>query len=265
MKPHVKKVLNLWKETVSAEKSTFASYQLSPQLRNFAALFAPGLFYYYVLNFPRLELEFVHEGSREVLGIEPEDVTMENLIGFLAAEEREPMAQKEAVVVDFFWNYLDPGEALFYKSVYFFKIVDADGKKRNMLHQATVLTLTDNNEPEYVMVVHTDVSHLKFIDTKKVSFVSLHGKQSYFDVEIIKQRFDPKSVKRKKTLLKDSLTKREKEIIRLIGQGYRAEKIADELNISVHTVRTHRKNILNKSDCKNITELVAKCLIEGTI
>ena len=73
------------------------------------------------------------------------------------------MAQKESVVVDFSLNYLSPEEIYFYKSVYFFRIQDTKGRYHDMLHQASVLTLTKHNKPKHFMVVHTGFSHLKFI------------------------------------------------------------------------------------------------------
>lgn len=54
--------------------------------------------------------------------------------------------------------------------------------------------------------------------------------------------------------LYNNLTLREKEIIKLIAQGYTTKKIADELFISSRTVETHRKHILHKFGvCKSIS------------
>ncbi|MCT1524355.1 helix-turn-helix transcriptional regulator [Sphingobacterium hotanense] len=47
-----------------------------------------------------------------------------------------------------------------------------------------------------------------------------------------------------------ALTKREKEIIRFIANGASSKEIADSLFVSVHTINTHRKNIIQKLDCK---------------
>ena len=53
-----------------------------------------------------------------------------------------------------------------------------------------------------------------------------------------------------------SLTKQEKEIVRLISKGYTYKQISDTLFISSHTVRVHRKNIYKKLDINNTTGLV---------
>ena len=52
------------------------------------------------------------------------------------------------------------------------------------------------------------------------------------------------------------LSDREIDIIRLLAKGLTSTEIADELFISEHTVRTHRKNILKKTNFANTSQLV---------
>tara|TARA_R110000850_G_scaffold140476_2_gene261904 strand:- start:1039 stop:1488 length:450 start_codon:yes stop_codon:yes gene_type:complete len=53
-----------------------------------------------------------------------------------------------------------------------------------------------------------------------------------------------------------TLTKKEKEIVKLILDGKESKEIAENLNISVNTVGTHRKNILKKLNARNVGEMV---------
>jgi DNA-binding CsgD family transcriptional regulator len=53
-----------------------------------------------------------------------------------------------------------------------------------------------------------------------------------------------------------SLTKKEKEIVKLILDGKESKEVSSSLNISVNTVGTHRKNILRKLGAKNVGEMV---------
>lgn len=53
--------------------------------------------------------------------------------------------------------------------------------------------------------------------------------------------------------------------IKGVVQGYTSQQISQKIFRSIHTVRSHRKNILEKSDCENITELVAKAVREGWV
>ena len=56
------------------------------------------------------------------------------------------------------------------------------------------------------------------------------------------------------------LTDREKEVLRLIRDGYASKRIADELGISIHTVNRHRQNILEKLSVGNSIEAVRAAL-----
>ena len=53
-----------------------------------------------------------------------------------------------------------------------------------------------------------------------------------------------------------SITKREEEILKLIAQEYSNPEIAKELFISIRTVDTHRRNLLEKLQVKNTAGLV---------
>ncbi len=57
-----------------------------------------------------------------------------------------------------------------------------------------------------------------------------------------------------------TLTTQEKRILRLIGEGHSTSRIADTLQISSHTVETHRKSLLSKFDARNAPELVKKAI-----
>lgn len=53
-----------------------------------------------------------------------------------------------------------------------------------------------------------------------------------------------------------SLTKREKQILRLLAQGKTTTAVAEELFLSRFTIETYRKNLLQKFETKNTTELL---------
>lgn len=61
----------------------------------------------------------------------------------------------------------------------------------------------------------------------------------------------------------DTLTKREKEILKLIAQGLTDKEIAEKVFLSALTVITHRKNILSKLGLKNKVEITRFALENG--
>ena len=65
-----------------------------------------------------------------------------------------------------------------------------------------------------------------------------------------------KGTRPKDNNIKIPITKREEEILRLIAQEYSNPEIAKELFISIRTVDTHRRNLLDKLQVKNTAGLV---------
>jgi len=55
-----------------------------------------------------------------------------------------------------------------------------------------------------------------------------------------------------------ALTAREREVLRLMGQGFNSDAIAHELGISIRTVATHRTRIKTKLNFPNIAELIRR-------
>lgn len=61
------------------------------------------------------------------------------------------------------------------------------------------------------------------------------------------------------------LSIREKEVLVAVAKGKTNKEIADELNISIHTVMTHRKNITGKTGIKSISGLTVYALINNLV
>ena len=61
------------------------------------------------------------------------------------------------------------------------------------------------------------------------------------------------------------LTDREIEVIALIAQGYINKEIADNLQIGVNTVITHRKNIMEKLGVRSVSALTIYAVMNGYV
>jgi DNA-binding NarL/FixJ family response regulator len=72
-----------------------------------------------------------------------------------------------------------------------------------------------------------------------------------------------KTVKNKTTF--ESLTQREKEVLKLVGEGYQNKEIADYLCISPKTVEKHRGNIMQKLDLHSASALTAYAINKGLV
>ena len=63
----------------------------------------------------------------------------------------------------------------------------------------------------------------------------------------------------------ETLTQREKSILKLIAEGNKNKEIADFLCISVKTVEKHRANLMQKLDIHNISDLTALAIEKGLL
>ncbi|MBM3133356.1 MAG: response regulator transcription factor [Chloroflexi bacterium] len=63
----------------------------------------------------------------------------------------------------------------------------------------------------------------------------------------------------------DSLTDREREILKLVAEGHSNQEIADQLFISVKTVLGHRDKIMQKLDIHSRTDLIKYAIRKGLI
>lgn len=87
--------------------------------------------------------------------------------------------------------------------------------------------------------------------------------QKYFDVQILKKSFERQFTTANAGIAE--LTEREKEVVKLIAQGWSTKEIAAELVISQHTVDSHRKNILLKTNTNNPADITRFALKTGII
>jgi two-component system response regulator NreC len=62
-----------------------------------------------------------------------------------------------------------------------------------------------------------------------------------------------------------TLTQREKEVLKLVGEGYQNKEIADYLCISTKTVEKHRANIMQKLDLHTASALTAYAIEKGLV
>lgn len=63
----------------------------------------------------------------------------------------------------------------------------------------------------------------------------------------------------------DLLTAREREMLQLIAEGKSAKTIASLLNLSFHTVDTHRANLMAKLNVHSVPELILYAVRKGVI
>ncbi len=225
-----------------------------------AALFSAGNTYYFVLNFETYRMDYVSEGTKTILGIESDEFTLEKFLDCLNPEDLEKLHEKESASLNFKLNKIPEEDILKYKTVYLLRVNLKDGTQKTLLHQSKVLNLSNDGKVFQVMSIHTDITYLHSPIDHKISFISSDNKlPSYYSLNT------GDSFNLKETKDKFALTPREKQILKKISEGKSVIEIADKLYVSVHTINTHRRNILRKTDCKNMTQLITNCIRCGII
>lgn len=63
----------------------------------------------------------------------------------------------------------------------------------------------------------------------------------------------------------ESLSNREREVLRLIAEAFSTKEIAHQLSVEISTIETHRKSLLRKLDVRNVAGLVRIAIQEGLV
>ncbi|MEI9954842.1 MAG: response regulator transcription factor [Ferruginibacter sp.] len=117
--------------------------------------------------------------------------------------------------------------------------------------QAIIRNMTDNGASGYILKNATKEELLEAIA------VVMAGK-NYLSMEVALSL-------RKHSNEMPVITRREKEVLQLIAEGFTNAEMATKLFISVPTVNTHRKSLLEKFDAKNTAILIGKASKQGLI
>jgi len=132
------------------------------------------------------------------------------------------------------------------------KIRNSTGDYSNLLIQCYLFYSDSPIKTVYIIQIHTDIESIK--KSKNVYHYYVGNDLSMF-------RFPDKELLQ----IGNPLSEREFEIVKLIGEGLNSEKIAEKLFLSIHTINTHRSNIVNKTGFNTIAELIIDFQKQGIL
>ncbi len=244
----------IWSTVVKSDADY--AYELKLQLEQHKLLlnlFQPGTNYYYVFNIFHAELDFVSSGVTDVLGYRHEEMNILFFLNILHPDDKPYFLQFEQRITEFF-RALPFDKIQKYKMQYDFRMRAKDGRYVRLLHQAVQIDYDESNYYR-TLSLDTDITHIKPEGSPNFSIIGLDGEPSYYNIR------DTAAF----TKSYDLFTIREREILKCIVENKSSKQIAKDLFISLHTVSTHRKNILNKANCKSPIALVSKAICEGWV
>jgi DNA-binding CsgD family transcriptional regulator len=248
------KAKKIWSTVVKEEPNYPLELKLELDLhKQLLNVFQPGTYYYYVFNIFEANFEFVSLGVTHLLGYQPEELDIQLFINSIHPEDKPYFLDFEQRITEFFKNL--PFEKISkYKMQYDFRMRTKDNRYVRILHQAIQIDFDETNYYR-TLDIDTDITHIKKEGIPSFSIIGLDGEPSYFNI------FDSNTL----TQSHNPFTRREREVLKHIVEGKNSNTIANALNISLHTVNVHRKNILNKANCKTPIDLVAKAINEGWV
>ncbi len=216
--------------------------------------FQPGPSFYWILNVKEARLEMVSQDVKKVLGYDAETFDFPLMFELVHEEDKVHILNFEAAISKLF-NTLHYRERFNYKLQYDYRILHANGKYIRILNQMIVLSYDTATQTILTFGVNADISHLKKDLKPVLSFVHLHDGPSWYDVDV-------KDIYKAE---KSFFSPREKEVLRLMLEGHISKEICEKLNISKHTVDSHRKHLLEKTQSRSLPEMVKKAIVNGWI
>jgi DNA-binding NarL/FixJ family response regulator len=106
----------------------------------------------------------------------------------------------------------------------------------------------DSAFEELAQAIRTVVANQTYLSSKIAGSVV----KDYVDKLAVEEAMSPAA-----------LTAREREVVQLYAEGRTTKQIAERLNLSVKTVETHRRHIMEKLDITSIAELTKYALRQG--
>lgn len=136
-----------------------------------------------------------------------------------------------------------------------------------------ILVLTVHKTEEYILAalqagadgyLLKDSTHAELLMAVKHVLAGRQYISPGISDKVLQGYLDAKKTKGPRTAW-ETLSKREREILKLIAEGFRNKEIAHELCISVKTVEKHRANLMEKLDIHNVQALTALAIEKGLV
>lgn len=222
-----------------------------------ASFFCSGPHYYYVMDFCDHQIQYMHPAIQDILGLAPSSTTLDDIIGRIHPDDMAFVVEAEKALCHFALEHIGFHNLMRYKSGFCFRLKTADGSYQLFQHQAIHLSVDSNGKLARGMNIHTNISHITNVNNYKASLVGILGEKGLYQFDMSTALLTAPA--------RPAFTAREQEVVRLIAEGHKNEKIADLLSISLHTVKNHRKNIIRKAGVRNSSELIARCMNEALL
>jgi DNA-binding NarL/FixJ family response regulator len=151
--------------------------------------------------------------------------------------------------------------------------MDAIREIKKLSPETKILVLTVHKTEEYILAtfqvgangyVLKDATHSELSMAIKDVLNGKHYISPGISDKVLEGYLEGRKVLKTQTSW-ETLTHREREILKLIAEGYKNKEIADYLCISPKTVEKHRANLMEKLDLHNVQSLTTFAIEKGLV
>jgi DNA-binding NarL/FixJ family response regulator len=151
--------------------------------------------------------------------------------------------------------------------------MDAIKEIKKRFSETKILVLTVHKTEEYILAtlkagadgyVLKDATHTELMIAVKNVLSGKHYISPGISEKVIEGYLEGRKTLKTRTSW-ETLTQREREILKLIAEGYKNKEIADYLCISPKTVEKHRANLMEKLDLHNVQALTTFAIEKGLV
>ncbi len=198
--------------------------------------------FFIVGDIVQMQIQYTSKRSAQLIGVEPSELTPYHFFEATHPDDiqRHGLARTKIFSLSKDLYIKEKGELFLSTSL---KMRNSTGGYKNILFQCYMFFVTVPCKTVHYFQVHTDIESFKR---------NKNGNHYYVGNESLNFRYpDDKLLS-----VGVNFSDREFEIIRMIETGLNSKQIASKLFLSLHTVNTHRSNILQKAGKASIPELI---------
>ena len=200
--------------------------------------------------------------TENVAGYDPRDIMNDGLDFVISVFQKDDFKIYNATIFNQIVQFLKTTpyeEHPDYLFSFSYRMKKADGTWMYLYQQGSYITDPKTSLPLYSVGMVIDISPLKKDSCMIFSIDKKKSETGIFNYDNIQTDYyfpDPEESR---------LSKREREILGRLADGLSSKQIAVKLFLSENTIANHRKNMLRKTNTKNIAELIRYAFGKGII
>jgi len=214
--------------------------------------------FFCITNTQELQFEYISKNFNSCLGLDANVLKKQGMKYFwsrIHPEDLEIWLAALNQLMEFTINEISVDNRYKMNYTWNYRFKNSNNVYVNIIQNTTPLAFDSNMKP-IIGLAHYTVTDSK-IKMQITATAKLLNEQNEYET-LYFNNFSQK-------LLKDGISNRERDVIRLLVLNQSSKQISEKLNISPHTVDTHRRNILKKLNISSTGELVGMLKMDKSI